>query len=75
MTLFVEDVIDASSHAGLDRRFRKLGPPPGADSPRRSDLLLNLGVAPPKPRDAPGGAKEPSMPQRGAGALLPVTTG
>ncbi len=60
--------IDVSSYIGPDRRFRKLGSPPGADGRRRSDLLLNSG-------DALGEAKEPSMPQSGTDALLPVTTG
>lgn len=63
--------IDVPSYAGPDRRFRKLGPPPGADGRRRGDLLPNPGDAAPQP----GEAKKPSMPQRGTDALLPVTTG
>ncbi len=37
--------IDADNYAGPDRRFQKLGPPPGMEGRRQDDLSLKVGEA------------------------------
>lgn len=54
--------IDVAAYAGPDRRFRKLGPPPGMEGRRRDD-----------PPSGAGSARGAGMSQGGTDGVLPVT--